>query len=157
LENASVPSGGRWFFVWRSFDLERSICAMTPVIYHNPSCGTSRKVLGFLREAGFEPKIVLYLKEPPDKALLTELLARMGMKPRALLRKRGTPYEELGLGDESLSDADLIEAMVKHPILIERPIVTTDKAAVLCRPPERVYELLPGGANPVKAGKAKSK
>jgi arsenate reductase len=117
---------------------------MNVTIYHNPSCGTSRKVLGFLREAGIEPKIVLYLKEAPTKTVLVDLLKRMKMKPRELLRKRGTPYEELGLDDASLTDEALIEAMSKHPILIERPIVVADKAAVLCRPPERVYEVLPG-------------
>lgn len=117
---------------------------MGVTIYHNPSCGTSRKVLGFLRDAGIEPQIVLYLKEPPTKAVLIDLLKRMRMTPRELLRRRGTPYDELGLGDESLSDAALIEAMVKHPILIERPIVVTEKGVVLCRPPERVYEILPG-------------
>ena len=117
---------------------------MGVTIYHNPSCGTSRKVLGFLREAGIEPTIILYLKAPPTKAALTELLKRMKMKPRELLRRRGTPYDELGLGDESLPDAALIDAMVEHPILIERPIVVTEKGAVLCRPPERVYEILPG-------------
>ncbi len=117
---------------------------MGVIIYHNPSCGTSRKVLGFLREAGIEPKIIAYLKQPPTKAVLSDLLKRMKMKPRELLRRRGTPYDELGLGDESLPDAALIDAMIKHPILIERPIVVTEKGAVLCRPPERVYEILPG-------------
>ncbi|MDP1911189.1 MAG: arsenate reductase (glutaredoxin) [Hyphomicrobium sp.] len=112
-------------------------------IYHNPSCGTSRKVLGFLRDAGIEPTIFLYLKTPPTKAELTELLKRMKIKPRDLLRRRGTPYDELGLGDEAFTDAALIDAMVEHPILIERPIVVTEKGAVLCRPPERVYEILP--------------
>lgn len=117
---------------------------MVVTIYHNPSCATSRKVLRFLHESGIEPKIILYLKDPPTKAKLVELLKQMKITPRALLRRRGTSYDELGLGDEGLTDAALIEAMVKHPILIERPIVVADKGAVLCRPPERVYEVLPG-------------
>ncbi len=119
---------------------------MAITIYHNPSCSTSRKVLGFIREAGTEPKIVLYLKDPPTKAVLTDLIKRMKIKPRELLRKRGTPYEELGLADKGLSDAALIEAMLQHPILIERPIVASDTAVVLCRPPERVYDVLPSPA-----------
>lgn len=128
---------------------------MSLVIYHNPSCATSRKVLGFIRAAGIEPSIHLYLKEPLSKAALTELLAQMKIKPRALLRRRGTPYDALGLGDESLSDAALIDAMVKHPLLIERPIVTSETTAVLCRPPERVYELLPAPATHVAKVKRK--
>ncbi len=130
---------------------------MGVTIYHNPSCQTSRKVLGFLREAGIEPQIILYLKEPPTGAALTDLLKRMKMKPRDLLRRRGTPYDELGLGDQSLEDAALIEAMVTHPILIERPIVATDKGAILCRPPERVYEILPQQQAAAKAATKKAK
>lgn len=131
---------------------------MSLVIYHNPSCATSRKVLGFIRDAGVEPVIVPYLKEPLTKAALIDLLARLKLGPRAILRRRGTPYDELGLGDESLSDAALIDAMVKHPILIERPIVASETTAVLCRPPERVFELLPGKAKAAaQAGAAKSK
>lgn len=117
---------------------------MKTVIYHNPSCATSRKVLGLIREAGLGPTIIPYLKEPPTKAELVDLLARMKLAPRELLRRRGTPYDELGLGDPELSDADLIDAMVKHPILIERPIVVTDHGVALCRPPERVHALLSG-------------
>ncbi len=124
---------------------------MSVTIYHNPSCGTSRKVLGFLREAGIEPAIILYLKEPPTKAALTDLLKQMKMKPRELLRRRGTPYDELGLGDDTLTDATLIDAMIAHPILIERPIVVSEKGAVLCRPPERVYDILPGKNAATKA------
>jgi arsenate reductase len=126
---------------------------MGVTIYHNPSCATSRKVLGFLRDAGIEPQIILYLKAPPTKAVLSDLLKKMKISPRALLRKRGTPYDELGLGDTKLSDEALIEAMLKHPVLIERPIVVSDTGAVLCRPPERVYEILPGKKK--AAGKAK--
>lgn len=132
---------------------------MALTIYHNPACATSRKVLGFIREAGIEPLIAPYLKEPPTKAVLTDLLARLQLKPRAILRRRGTPFDELGLGDESLTDAALIDAMVKHPILIERPIVATETKAVLCRPPERVYELLPaaGKEKPMQTKPAKAK
>ncbi|MHB8884205.1 MAG: arsenate reductase (glutaredoxin) [Methylovirgula sp.] len=130
---------------------------MGVTIYHNPSCGTSRKVLGFLRDAGIEPTIILYLKTPPTKAELTELLKRMKIKPRALLRRRGTPYDELGLGDEGLTDAALVDAMVEHPILIERPIVVTEKGAVLCRPPERVYEILPANQAAAKPAAKKTK
>jgi arsenate reductase len=121
---------------------------MSVTIFHNPACSTSRKVLELLHEAGIEPKIVLYLNDPPSKKELAALLGQMKMTPRDLLRKRGTPYEELGLGDMSLSDAALIDAMVTHPILIERPIVITAKGVVLCRPAERVYEVLPDEGGP---------
>lgn len=121
---------------------------MSVTIFHNPACSTSRKVLEVLRETGVEPKIVLYLNDPPSKKELATLLGQMKMTPRELLRKRGTPYEELGLGDMSLSDAALIDAMVTHPILIERPIVITAKGAVLCRPAERVHEVLPDKDKP---------
>jgi arsenate reductase (glutaredoxin) len=116
---------------------------MSVTIYHNPNCSTSRKVLGFLRDAGIDPTIVLYLENPPTKAVLTDLLTTMKITPRELLRKRGTPYGDLGLDDPNISDAALIDAMVKHPILIERPIIVSAKGAVLCRPAERVYEILP--------------
>lgn len=115
---------------------------MSLAIYHNPACATSRKVLGMIRAAGIEPEIILYLKTPPSRKEIEDLLARMKLRPRAILRRRGTPYDELGLGDEKLSDSQLIEAMAAHPILIERPIVVTKTAAVLCRPPERVNEIL---------------
>ena len=121
---------------------------MSVTIFHNPACSTSRKVLELLREAGIEPKIVLYLNDPPSKKELATLLGQMKMTPRELLRKRGTPYEDLGLGDMRLSDAALIDAMTTHPILIERPIVITAKGAVLCRPAERVYEVLPDKNTP---------
>lgn len=127
---------------------------MSWVIYHNPACATSRKVLGFLREAGIEPTIVPYLKEPPSKAVLIDLLARMNLRPRAILRRRGGMFDELGLAEEGLSDAALIDAMVKHPVLIERPIVATETEAVLCRPPERVYELL---SAPVRSASTQDK
>lgn len=128
---------------------------MSLVIYHNPSCATSRKVLGLIRAAGIEPEIVLYLKEPPSKEVLLDLLARLKLSPRAILRRRGTPYDDLGLGDPALSDTALINAMVRHPILIERPIVVTETTGRLCRPPECVLDLLSGGALPAPAeGKA---
>jgi len=115
---------------------------MTTTIYHNPKCGTSRKVLGMIRDAGQEPTIVEYLKEPPDRDTLKDLLGRMGITPRQLLRRKGTPFDELGLGDPNWSDEELVGFMAEHPILIERPVVVTDKGARLCRPPERVHEIL---------------
>jgi arsenate reductase len=113
------------------------------VIYHNPACTTSRKVLGMIRSAGTKPKVVEYLKTPPSRTELTQLLRRMGLTPRQLLRKRGTPYEALGLGDPSLSDDALIDAILAHPILMERPVVVGPGGVRLCRPPERVREVLP--------------
>jgi arsenate reductase len=115
---------------------------MSLAIYHNPSCATSRKVLGMIRAAGIEPEIILYLKTPPSRKEIQDLLGRMNLPPRAILRRRGTPYDELGLGDEKLSDSQLIEAMAARPILIERPIVVTRTIALLCRPPDRVNEIL---------------
>lgn len=112
------------------------------IIYHNPNCGTSRKVLGLLREAGTEPKIVEYLKTPPTRAELVGLLRRMDMTPRQILRRKGTPYDALGLDDPAKSDDDLIDAILAHPILLERPIVITSKGAGVCRPAENVQALL---------------
>lgn len=111
-------------------------------IFHNPKCGTSRNTLEIIREHGIEPEIVLYLQNPPSRARLLGLLQDMGARPRDILRQRGTPYDELGLGDESLSDEQLIDAMMAHPILIERPIVETPKGTRLCRPKETVLEIL---------------
>ena len=111
-------------------------------IYHNPACGTSRKVLGLIRESGAEPRIVEYLKAPPTRQELISLIAGMGITPRALLRRRGTPHDELGLGDPALTDDALVDAMLAHPILIERPIVVTGRGVRLCRPPEAVLEIL---------------
>jgi arsenate reductase len=111
-------------------------------IYHNPSCTTSRKVLAAIRATGAEPRVIEYLKTPPSRAELESLLSRMGMTPRALLRRRGTPYDELGLGDPKQSDQALIDAMLAHPILIERPIVVTAHGVRLCRPPEKLAEIL---------------
>ena len=116
---------------------------MKATIYHNPNCGTSRNVLGMLKDAGIEPQVVEYLKTPPDAATLRRLLKDMGMTPRELLRQKGTPYEELGLADPKWSDDELIAKMVEHPILIERPIVVTLRGTRLCRPKEKVQELLP--------------
>ncbi|KAF0121677.1 MAG: Arsenate reductase [Methylocystaceae bacterium] len=111
-------------------------------IYHNPACGTSRNVLAALREAGYEPQVIEYLKNPPDRATLKELLRRMGKKVRDVLRKRGTPYEELRLDDPGLSDDEIFGAIEKHPILIERPIVSMGDKATLCRPAETVNDLI---------------
>ena len=112
-------------------------------IWHNPACGTSRNTLAMIRAAGIEPVVIEYLKTPPDRATLERLIAAAGLTPRALLRQKGTPYAELGLGDESLSDDALIEAMLAHPILINRPLVETPRGVRLCRPSEVVIEILP--------------
>jgi arsenate reductase len=117
---------------------------MSITIYHNPKCATSRKVLGFIKQAGFDPNIIEYLKDPPSKTKLTELARAAGLKPRAMLRKKEKLYKELGLDQPDTTDTKALEAMLAHPILIERPIVVVDKAAMLCRPPERVYDILPG-------------
>jgi arsenate reductase (glutaredoxin) len=116
---------------------------MDVIIYHNPDCGTSRVALGLIRNAGVEPHVIEYLKTPPNRAMLAGLIARMGIPARELLRKKGTPYEELGLGDPSLDDDALVEAMMAHPILINRPIVVSPSGVRLCRPSERVIDLLP--------------
>jgi len=113
------------------------------IIYHNPDCGTSRNTLGLIRNAGIEPHVIEYLKTPPARALLVQLIGRAGMKPRDLLREKGTPYAELGLGDESLSDDALLDAMMAHPILINRPLVVSPLGVKLCRPSEAVLDLLP--------------
>lgn len=118
--------------------------AVDIVIYHNPECGTSRNTLGLIRNAGIEPHVVEYLKTPPSRALLVELIDRAGLTPRELLRKKGTPYAELGLGDTSLSDDALVDAMIAHPILINRPLVVSPLGVKLCRPSEAVLDLLPG-------------
>jgi arsenate reductase len=112
-------------------------------IYHNPDCGTSRNVLGFIRNAGIEPTIIEYLQTPPDRETLVGLLKKMGMRPRELLREKGTPYAELGLGASHWTDDELIDQMLAHPILINRPIVVTPWGVKLCRPSETVLELLP--------------
>ncbi|MBB4155202.1 arsenate reductase [Sphingomonas jinjuensis] len=117
--------------------------AVDIVIYHNPECGTSRNALGLIRNAGIEPHVVEYLKTPPSRALLVELIDRAGMTPRELLREKGTPYAELGLGDTSLSDEALVDAMIAYPILINRPLVVSPLGVKLCRPSEAVLDLLP--------------
>ncbi|WP_294293018.1 arsenate reductase (glutaredoxin) [uncultured Sphingomonas sp.] len=116
--------------------------AVDIVIYHNPECGTSRNTLAMIRNAGIEPHVVEYLKTPPARALLIELIDRAGMTPRELLREKGTPYAELGLGDTSLSDDGLVDAMMAHPILINRPLVVSPLGVKLCRPSEAVLDLL---------------
>jgi arsenate reductase len=117
---------------------------VTVTIYHNPACGTSRNTLALIRERGIEPVVIEYLKNPPTRARLVALLRKMKITPRQLLRERGTPYAELGLADPKWSDDELIDVMLKHPILINRPIVETPKGARLCRPAEKVLEILPG-------------
>ncbi len=112
-------------------------------IYHNPACGTSRNTLALIRNAGVEPTVIEYLKAPPDRGTLESLIARMGIRPRDLLREKGTPYAELGLGETHWSDAQLIEQMLAHPILINRPIVVTPWGVRLCRPSEVVLDILP--------------
>ncbi|MEG5265222.1 arsenate reductase (glutaredoxin) [Pseudomonas sp. JDS28PS106] len=112
-------------------------------IYHDPNCGTSRNTLELIRNSGEEPTVIEYLQTPPDRATLIGLIKDMGIEVRALLRIKGTPYEELGMGDASLTDEHLIDAMMTHPILINRPIVVTPLSARLCRPSEAVLDLLP--------------
>ena len=116
---------------------------MDVIIYHNPDCGTSRNTLAMIRNAGIEPHVIEYLKTPPARALLRQLVARMGITVRDLLRAKGTPYQELGLGNEALTEDQLLDAMMAHPILINRPIVVTPKGVKLCRPSELVLDLLP--------------
>jgi arsenate reductase len=112
------------------------------IIYHNPNCGTSRNTLAMIRNSGVEPHVIEYLKTPPSRAMLEQLVARMGITVRALLREKGTPYVELGLGDSNLTDDQLFDAMLAHPILINRPIVVSPKGVKLCRPSEEVLDLL---------------
>ena len=116
---------------------------MDVIIYHNPKCGTSRNTLGLIRNAGIEPHIIDYLKCPPTRTLLKELIARAGLTVREALREKGTPFQDLGLADPALTDDDLLDAMMAHPILINRPFVVTPKGVRLCRPSELVLDLLP--------------
>ncbi len=116
---------------------------MTITIYHNPNCGTSRNTLAMIRQSGEEPEIIEYLKTPPTRDRLKELIAAMGISARALLREKGTPYAELSLADPKWSDDELLDFMLAHPILINRPIVVTPKGVKLCRPSEKVLDLLP--------------
>jgi len=113
------------------------------IIYHNPECGTSRNALAMIRNAGIEPHVVEYLKTPPSRPLLESLIVRSGMAPRDLLREKGTPFAELGLGNPDLTDAQLIDAMMAHPILINRPLVVSPLGVKLCRPSEVVLDLIP--------------
>jgi arsenate reductase len=113
------------------------------IIYHNPECGTSRNALAMIRNAGIEPHVVEYLKTPPVRSMLEALIARMAIAPRALLREKGTPFAELGLADPSLGDDRIVDAMMAHPILINRPIVVSPLGVKLCRPSEAVLDLLP--------------
>lgn len=122
--------------------------SLNVTIYHNPACGTSRNTLAMIRQSGEEPQVIEYLKTPPAREELVKLIDAIGITPRELLREKGTPYGELGLGDPSLTDDALIDAMMAHPILINRPIVVTEKGAALCRPSEKVLSLL---ANPVSS------
>src|SRR5688572_10649369 len=115
---------------------------MSITIYHNPDCGTSRNTLAMIRQSGEEPEIIEYLKTPPTRDRLVALIAAMGLAPRALVREKGTPYEALGLADPKWTDDELIDIMLAHPILINRPIVVTPKGVRLCRPSELVLDLL---------------
>ena len=116
---------------------------MDAIIYHNPACGTSRNTLALIRNSGVEPHVVEYLQTPPSRAMLESLIERMGIPARAVLREKGTPFVELGLADRTLNDEALIDAMIEHPILINRPIVVSPKGVRLCRPSEMVLDLLP--------------
>ena len=113
------------------------------IIYHNPDCGTSRNTLALIRNAGIEPHVIEYLKTPPSRALLEQLIERAGITPRDLLREKGTPYTDLRLGDESLADGALVDAMMAHPVLINRPLVVSPLGVKLCRPSEAVLDILP--------------
>jgi arsenate reductase len=116
---------------------------MDVIIYHNHQCGTSRNTLAMIRNAGIEPHIVEYLKCPPTRLLLRQLIARMGVSVRDVIREKGTPFQELGLDDPSLTDDQLLDAMMEHPALINRPIVVTPLGVGLCRPSEAVLDILP--------------
>jgi arsenate reductase (glutaredoxin) len=116
---------------------------MSITIYHNPDCGTSRNTLAMIRQSGVDPEVIEYLKSPPSRERLIALIAAMGIPTRALLREKGTPYAELDLGQEKWTDSELIDFMLAHPILINRPIVATPKGVGLCRPSEAVLDLLP--------------
>ncbi|SDR35303.1 arsenate reductase (glutaredoxin) [Pseudovibrio sp. Tun.PSC04-5.I4] len=115
---------------------------MQPIIYHNPKCGTSRNTLAMLKQAGTEPEVIEYLKTPPSRETLEKLIKDSGLNAREVLRKKGTPYEELGLDDDKWTDAHLIDFMLEHPILMNRPIVVSDKGTRLCRPSDILLEIL---------------
>jgi arsenate reductase (glutaredoxin) len=124
---------------------------MNVTIYHNPGCGTSRNTLALIRKAGIEPQVIEYLKTPPTRAELADLIRRMGVSVRDVVREKGTPFAELGLGDPTLSDEQLIDAMMAHPILINRPIVVSQLGVKLCRPSEVVLDILPAPQGGAKA------
>ena len=119
---------------------------MDVIIYHNPECGTSRNTLAMIRNAGIEPHVIEYLKTPPTRVMLQNLIVRMGIPVRALLREKGTPFHELSLSDQSLPDEHLLDAMLAHPILINRPMVVSPVGVRLCRPSEAVLDILPQGS-----------
>ncbi|MCU1710263.1 arsenate reductase (glutaredoxin) [Xanthomonas hortorum pv. hederae] len=121
---------------------------MTLTIYHNPACGTSRNTLEMMRQSGEHPVVIEYLQTPPTREKLVELIVAMGMAPRELLREKGTPYAELGLDNPALTNEQLVDAMMAHPILINRPIVVSNRGVALCRPSEKVLALLD---NPVSS------
>jgi arsenate reductase len=141
MARATVAKGAKRAAKARSKAAHR-VTRMTITIWHNAKCSTSRKVLEMIRAKGIEPTIVDYVNTPPSAAAIRSVLEEMGAKPRDLLRRRGTPYDELGLDDETLGDAALIAAMQAHPILIERPVVRSPKGTRLCRPPERLEDIL---------------
>ncbi|WP_149136272.1 arsenate reductase (glutaredoxin) [Cupriavidus campinensis] len=116
---------------------------MSVTIYHNPACGTSRNTLAMIRNAGIEPEVIEYLHAPPSRAQLQKMIADAGLTVREAIREKGTPYAELGLGDPALTDAQLLDAMLAHPILINRPFVITERGVRLCRPSELVLDILP--------------
>src|ERR1700730_8819862 len=116
---------------------------MSVTIYHNPDCGTSRNTLAFIRNAGIEPEVIEYLKTPPNRETLTDLIAKAGLSVRSALREKGTPFAELGLANPGLTDEQLLDAMLQHPILINRPFVVTQLGVRLCRPSEAVLDILP--------------
>jgi arsenate reductase (glutaredoxin) len=116
---------------------------VTITVYHNPNCGTSRNVVAMIRNSGAEPTIIEYLKTPPSREELVDLIRRAGLTPRQLLRRKGTPYDELGLDDPTIADDTLIDLMIEHPILINRPLVVTPRGVKLCRPSEAVLDILP--------------
>src|SRR5829696_6596828 len=126
---------------------------MDAIIYHNPECGTSRNTLALIRNAGIEPHVIEYLKTTPNRAMLKNLIARMGIPVRALLREKGTPFHELGLSDESLPDEHLFDAMLVHPILINRPVVVSPLGVRLCRPSETVLDILRKARNGASSSK----
>jgi len=139
MRRSRHPPGAR-----RTEDGGATIAAMSDItIFHNPNCSTSRKVLALIRDTGAQPQVVEYLKHPPDRATLVQLIAEMRVPVREVLRQKGTPYDELGLADPKWSDDQLIDFMLAHPILINRPIVRTPLGARLCRPIESVLDILP--------------